>query len=535
MRVLILGGYGVFGSRLAQLLCRDGHDVCVAGRDARAAQELAGKLGCRACRFDRSGDLAGLSDFNVVVDAAGPFHSYGDDPYRLARAAIRARVHYLDLSDNADFCAGIAKLDAMARDAGICLISGLSSVPALSSAAVRALAGEDRPRVIDSAILPGNRSPRGVSVMASILAQAGRPMQVWRGHQWCRAFGWSEPRDYRLPDGTMRQAWQIEVPDQQLFPAHFGAETVLFRAGLELAVMRYGLAAFARLRRILPIPVNRPVIRMFKWAADLLAPFGSGRGGMVVTVIAGQERRSWRLLVEDGDGPFIPAIAVRALLRRAVLTPGARPALEAITLAEAEAAMSDLQVHIERGSEAIEQIFPRVLGPAFAALPDQIRATHLTADVSRWLGRASVRRGTGLWSRLLATIFGFPPATGDIPVEVVKTVTPKGEIWLRRFGRRDFRSRLVATPEGMTESFGPFTFLLGLEVRDDALHYPVVSGRIGPLPLPRWLLPVSEAQEYVVDGAFRFDVRLLAPITRQLMVHYQGQLHQMADPPSYTL
>ncbi|MFV0409912.1 MAG: hypothetical protein ACK5LJ_09515 [Paracoccus sp. (in: a-proteobacteria)] len=83
----------------------------------------------------------------MVVDAARPFHAYGDDPYRLARTAIAAGLHYLDLSDNAAFRAGITALDAQTRAAGCCVISGLSSVPALSSAAVRALAGSERPRV----------------------------------------------------------------------------------------------------------------------------------------------------------------------------------------------------------------------------------------------------------------------------------------------------------------------------------------------------------------------------------------------------
>ena len=84
----------------------------------------------------------------------------------------------------------------------------------------------------------------------------------------------------------------------------------------------------------------------------------------------------------------------------------------------------------------------------------------------------------------------------------------------------------------MTERFGPFTFQLGLTVRDGALHYPVATGRIGPVPLPRWLLPGSDAREYAKDGTFRFDVRLLAPVTRALMVHYRGHLHlaQTEDP-----
>ena len=532
MKVLVLGGYGVFGERLARLLLRDGHEVTIAGRDLAAAQALADELGCAAQRLDRQGDLgdlAGLTGHQVVIDAAGPFHAYGQDPYRLPRAAIAAGLHYLDLSDNAPFCAGIAALDAEARAAGLCVISGLSSVPAISSAAVRALCGTQTPRLIDTAILPGNRSPRGLSVMTSILAQAGRPMQVWRGGQWRRATGWSAPADYLLPDGRTRQGWMIEVPDLTLFPAHFGAETVLFRAGLELAVMRYGLAAFATLRRLLPVPVTRPVVRGFKLAADALAPFGSGHGGMSVMVIAGQERRWWRLLAEDGDGPFIPAIAARALLRRDRLPPGARPALEAITLDEAEAAMADLKVRTERVSEPFSPLFPHVLGPAFDTLPKAVAATHLGVDISRWQGRARVQRGTSLWRRMLGRVFGFPPAGQDIPVRVTKTVTRAGETWERRFGARRFRSRLSATPKGMTERFGPFTFLLGLKVQDGRLHYPVLSGRLGPLPLPRWLLPVSVAQEFADADGFHFDVKLLTPLTGDLLVHYQGALAQAEE------
>lgn len=537
MKVLLLGGTGVFGSRLARLLLRDGHCVTLAGRNLERAQKLADALGCNAVKLDRTGDLGTLTGYQVVIDAAGPFHSYGADPYRLARTAIAAGVHYLDLSDNAAFCAGISRLDAEARAAGVCVVSGLSSVPALSSAAVRALAGADRPRAIDIAILPGNRSPRGLSVMASILSQAGRPLRVWRGNAWTPATGWSDPHRYRLPGGLSRQGWLIEVPDLVLFPGHFGAESVVFRAGLELAVMRYGLWAFATLRRWVPLPISRPVLSAFKLAADLLAPFGSGRGGMSVMVTVGQERRFWRLLVEDGDGPYVPTIAARALLRRATLPPGAGPALETISLAEAEAAMADLNAHSEQSREALDPIFPRVLGAAFGALPETVRATHLTADTSRWSGEATVARGTGLWSRVLGSVFGFPPATARVPVTVVKTAHAGGETWLRWFGERRFRSHLAATPRGMTERFGPFVFRLGLNVQDGALQYPVVSGRLGPIPLPHWGLPVSQAREYEQDGRFHFDVKLLAPFTRDLLVHYRGNLVAAApegvwEPPS---
>jgi hypothetical protein len=524
MKVLILGGTGVFGERLARLLARDGHQLTIAARTLSAAQTLATEIDATALRLDRSGDLSALNGHEVIIDAAGPFHAYGADPYRLARAALSAGAHYFDLADDAAFCAGISALDAQARQANRAAISGLSSVPAISSAAVRALCGSEQPLHIDSAILPGNRSPRGLSVMASILGQAGRPYPLYQGGSWITATGWSDPRDYALPDGLTRQAWRIEVPDTRLFPAHFGAQSVDFRAGLELGIMRYGLAAFALLRRWVPIPVTTPLVRAFRRAADLLAPFGTGTGGMSVTVTTATHRRSWTLLATEGDGPYVPAIAIRALLRRPVLPSGAMPALEVVTLAELETAMSDLSIRFDQRAEPLTPIFARVLGPAFASLPEAIQATHRTVGTTRWTGQASVTRGTGLWSRLLAALFRFPPANACTTVNVTKTATCSGETWTRRFGDRTFRSHLAATPQGMTERFGPFTFRLGLTARAGALHFPVAGGRLGPLPLPRWLLPESETREYVEDGRFHFDVRLLAPLSGALMVHYRGHL-----------
>lgn len=533
MKVLILGGTGVFGERLARLLARDGHQITLATRTLATAQSLAAEINATALQMYRNGDLSALRGHAVIIDAAGPFHAYGADPYRLAKAALAAGAHYLDLADNATFCAGITALDAEARAANRAAISGLSSVPAISSAAVRALTGSDRPLHIDSAILPGNRSPRGLSVMASILGQSGRPFPLYLAGRWTTASGWSSPQDYPLPKGLTRQGWRIEVPDTRLFPAHFGAETVDFRAGLELGIMRYGLAAFACLRRLLPFPVTIPLVRAFQRAANLLAPFGTGTGGMSVTVTTATGRHRWRLLAEDGDGPFVPAIPIRALLRRATLPIGATPALEIVTLGEIEAAMSDLAITFDRQTEPLNPIFPRVLGPAFDTLPKAIRDTHQTAGTTRWQGRASVERGKSLWSRLLAALFRFPPEAEETPVTVTKTATAKGETWVRRFGNRSFRSCLAATPKGMTERFGPITFLLGLAANNRELCYPVAAGRLGPIPLPRWLLPRSEAREYAADGQFHFDVRLLAPVTGALMVHYKGHLTAApAEDPS---
>jgi hypothetical protein len=97
-----------------------------------------------------------------------------------------------------------------------------------------------------------------------------------------------------------------------------------------------------------------------------------------------------------------------------------------------------------------------------------------------------------------------------------------------------FKSHLAVEAGRLHEAFWPFSFVIGLQLRGGALHYPVTAGRIGPMPLPRWLLPTSEAREFVSGGVFHFDVALLAPITKGLMVRYSGSLiaKERGDPLS---
>lgn len=164
------------------------------------------------------------------------------------------------------------------------------------------------------------------------------------------------------------------------------------------------------------------------------------------------------------------------------------------------------------------------LGAAFADLPPAVQDAHRVDVPCTWHGRARVTRGGSLWARCLATLFRFPPATNDIAVRVTMTPQQGGELWERRFGDSRFASFLTLKGGLMTERFGPFVFTLGLHVADGQLHFPVAAGRLGPLPLPKFMLPQSLAREYATDGRFHFDVALHAPLSGGLMVHYQGWL-----------
>ena len=122
-RILIVGGYGVFGGRIVELLAGEQHlELVVAGRSLTQARAFCTRLNAyaalRAERFDRAGDATAQIRTlapDIIVDASGPFQAYGDDLYRLVQAAVTLGVNYLDLADGSGFVGGITQFDAVAK------------------------------------------------------------------------------------------------------------------------------------------------------------------------------------------------------------------------------------------------------------------------------------------------------------------------------------------------------------------------------------------------------------------------------------
>jgi len=543
MRVLILGGYGVFGSRLAELLTRDGCEVVIAGRDAAAARDAAARIGATALRLDRSGDLEPIAELglDVVVDAAGPFGAYGGDPYRLPRYCLARGIDYLDLSDDARFTAGLAAVDAEARHAGRFALSGASSVPGLSSAVVTALADDlDEIDTIETAILPGNRAPRGRSVISSILGQAGGPMRMWKDGAWRETRSWSAPRRIELEPGLVRTGYRVAVPDTELFPEHFGATSVDFRAGMELGVLNRSVLAWGALRRLgLDIGGHPLSVALSAWLADRLLGLGTDRGGMVVVVTGkkAEERveRRWTLIAEAGEGPFVPAIVARAVIRVAAskgIAPGARPCLSEVPLAEIERAMADLAVTSRREEHVAPSLFRDALGANWDKLDPILRDVHGGTGPVRLAGRADVERGESIFARLACWLFGFPPAGKDQPLTVDMTRARHGEVWTRRFGNATFRSQLTpaSRPDHYLEGFGPFVYEIAIPVENGAMRLEARRGWFLGVPLPKPCLVASDSQESARAGQFHFDVALHGPFGLGLIVRYRGALDRAGQP-----
>jgi saccharopine dehydrogenase-like NADP-dependent oxidoreductase len=542
-RVVVIGGTGAFGGRLVEgLLATTDLDVVIAARRVHPAEDLAAALRARypgrveACALDASvvsaDDLRWL-DAWCVVDAAGPFQ--GATP-RVAEAAIAARCHYVDLADARAFVAAFPRLDGAARAAGVLAVTGASTTPGLGQAVLDALVrGWQRLDRVEIAISPGNRQPRGLSVVTAILAGAGQPVRVFRHGRWTTLHGMSLLIRRRMPGLGRRWLFLIDTPDLDLVPQRFAPRReALWRAGLELTALHLGVWALSRLVAARLLPSLVPLARPMRAVADWFRWRGTGRGGMTVEA-EGIDRdgravvATWALVAHEADGPHVPVLpalaVVRALDEGRLARTGAMACAGLVPLADFARDFARLGI-VTRRMARPRALFARMLGSRFDQMPAAVRVAHLVDERLVLAGRALVGGAASPVGRLLGRLIGFPPAAPDVAVSVEMRADRDGEVWTRNFGGRTFRSRLAPgrRPGRVTERFGALTFDLALAAGPAGLDLTIVGGRLGPLPLPRFLIPRSAARERVDgEGRFCFDVPISLPGIG-LLVHYRGWL-----------
>jgi hypothetical protein len=295
-RVLIVGASGYFGRLLVEeLRALTPLEVVEAGRSS----------GARVVDLAHPETIGpALDGVAAVVCAAGPFQGL---PLSLLDACLERGVHYLDFADDRDFVRR-ARERALLRGGRAAVGVGWSTLPALSGLLVR-LAAEGL-RGIDTIriqLAPGNKSPRRHATVASLLASVGKRFEVLRDGEWRPVRGWSEPRAFRFPEPIGEQTgWLIDVADLELFPPLFGARTVEFRVGSEVALLNRLLVAAAWLRS--DLARFTPLVRR---AAALFGFLGHDWGGVGVEVSDGHAtRRATLVAVERGQRiPVLPAVA----------------------------------------------------------------------------------------------------------------------------------------------------------------------------------------------------------------------------------
>lgn len=364
-RVLVIGGYGNFGSYIARTLAPDADiALLIGGRSLTRAQAFASALDAanpaEGHAIDIDGDLTpALARIlpDIVIHTTGPFQS---QDHRVARACIEQGCHYLDLADARGFVTGIGALDASARARGVLLVSGASSVPCLTAAVVdQYRAGFARLDRIDYGISAAQQTNRGLATTSAVLSYVGQAFTRLRDGRMAPVHGWQDTHAVRYPELGLRLFGNCDVPDLDLFPARYPeVHDIRFAAGHELKILHLGTWALGWL-------VRAGLVRSLDaYAAPLLRlafafdRFGSSRSGFHM-ILSGEgpdgKPRQVRffMIARSGHGPFIPCVPAvllaRKLARGEVERRGATPCVDLIDLPDYRRALEglDISIHVK--------------------------------------------------------------------------------------------------------------------------------------------------------------------------------------------
>jgi hypothetical protein len=247
-RVIVFGGYGVFGSHIARALVEQGIPTTIAGRDPVRADQFACSLGDRA--RGKGADLGSMQScldaiqgHAVAVHAAGPFGALDDT---LLKACAASQCHYVDIADDRGYAAKVLGLSALFSERGLAAVYGCSSLPGISGAlGLLAYEGATSPvSRVRSTLFIGNRNPKGIAAIRSLLGGLGQPIAAPQGT--LRGYRDREVVELPPPFGG-RGVFNFDSPDYDLFGPLFDAKEVVVKVGFELRTATYAFAALSYL------------------------------------------------------------------------------------------------------------------------------------------------------------------------------------------------------------------------------------------------------------------------------------------------
>ena len=203
-------------------------EVVVADLDPKAAQAAVASLGTRAraeaVDVREPAALARLfAPATAVLNTVGPFFRLGPP---VLRAAITARVHYLDINDDWESTEAMLALDDEARTAGITAVIGMGASPGISNL-LACLATRELETVDEiiagfdlDAAMPEVQGDRPAAATIHGLHQLTGRIRVFEDGRFAEV----KPRQrvaFEYPGLGPRVGWTMGHPEAITFPRQF--------------------------------------------------------------------------------------------------------------------------------------------------------------------------------------------------------------------------------------------------------------------------------------------------------------------------
>ncbi len=363
-RVLIIGGYGNFGSFIARYLARESNiQLIIAGRNQDKAKAYAetfnGKNKPEAATLDINNNLeqslAALKP-DIVIHTSGPYQLQG---YHVAKACIKQGCHYVDLADARAFVAGITQLDMEAKDKGVLICSGASSVPCLTAAIVDEYKGEFQTlETLEYGIATAQLTNRGLATTSAVLSYAGKPFKTLINGEMQDVYGWHDLKFRKFWSLNTRPLGNCDIPDLDIFPKRYPElKTIRFEAGLELKILHFGLWSLSWLVRLRLLPSLQGLAPFLLKISRIFDPFGKDDSGFYMKLSGSGEDGhpkdiTFDLVARNGDGLYIPSmpaiLMAKKLASGEISETGAQPCVGFITLNEYLSALGEFKIEWQK-------------------------------------------------------------------------------------------------------------------------------------------------------------------------------------------
>lgn len=331
--VLVAGGYGVVGSRIAAVL-RARHPqmrLALAGRTPKSGAELARTLGHAVpVRVDVSeaDPLADISPLPKLVIAA-----VNDADDHLLLACVRRGIGYIDITRwTENMRSAIIRL-ACEDVSGAPVIFSSSWMAGIAAILARGAANRlGGAASIDIDILYAMKDMSGPNSV-EYMDRYAIPFEVVTNGRRQKIYPFSDPRNVDFATGALIRVYRFDAPDQMTLPLITGAPTVATRMGFD------SKSATLMLKFMIKTGVWAAIsgARFRRFRHGLLHNPGPGDHHRIVIDVLGTDGRRERMLADDALGQtHLTACGAVIQAERALGLLGQHPARSGVQFAEAE-------------------------------------------------------------------------------------------------------------------------------------------------------------------------------------------------------
>lgn len=324
--ILVVGGYGVVGRRIAAYLAPvfPGR-VVIAGRDEARARAQAGEVG-HGARARRT-DVEDPASVQATLDGVGTVMvCVAQRELHLLRASIARGLAYTDIAPRLAFWQGAEEMHETALRTGARVLLGAGLSPGISNMMAGRLARRlGRLERIETAISLGIGDQYGPDSLTHILEAVTRPFRLVEGGRVRDALPFSEGARAAFPAPVgPRTAYLFPWSDVVYYPKTLGVETAVGRFALDPPWL--GRLASLLVRAGAPRWLERPgLLRGHRRGLECLGSHYEGRDDFALVVAAEAHGRTMTMSLAGRRQAEATAAGAAELARELVETEAIPP------------------------------------------------------------------------------------------------------------------------------------------------------------------------------------------------------------------